>query len=166
MPRSWPLPATPSITGGLGAFLSVFLRLLQGALKAASLLEQRRLECLDSLSRVHKVLYSLAKGVSCSLPLTDPKHAPEACIPCRLAFASRQSWASHAARLHGYRRSGTLLAQGLTCFGCGTTYATSGRLRRHVNYSGGCRRAWGRFQPSDGPVAPHPQLPAGPRPSM
>ena len=33
------------------------------------------------------------------------------------------SWASHAARVHGYRAPGTRLARGRTCRGCGRIYA-------------------------------------------
>ena len=71
----------------------------------------------------------------------------EACIPCRRAFPNLLSWASHAARVHGYRAPGTRLARGRVCRGCGRTYATQHRLKRHLDHSDSCITHWGAFQP-------------------
>ena len=113
-----------------------FKRMLKGAAR----LERHRLECLDHLSSLHRALRDLAEG-ACLLPPTQEwDEAREACLLCRLAFTSRLSCASHAARLHGYRRAATMLATGTTCRGCGKVYSSQGRLRRHVNYSAPCRQ--------------------------
>ena len=71
-----------------------------------------------------------------------------ACLICRRAFSSLNSWASHAARLHGYRAHSTKLAQGQTCLACGKIFATPGRLKRHLDHASDCCRHWGAFQPT------------------
>ena len=67
----------------------------------------------------------------------------EACIACRRAFLTLPAWANHAARVHGFRAPGTRLAQGRTCKGCGRTYATQQRLKRHLDNSDACLLRWG-----------------------
>ena len=94
--------------------------------------------------------------------MSDADEAREACLLCRVAFSSRLSCASHAARVHGYRRAGTLLANGTTCQGCGKVYSNQGRLRRHINYSVACRQAWGGFCAVAEHEPPHPQKPPAP----
>ena len=113
----------------------------KGMLKGAARLERHRLECLDHLSSLHRALRDLAEGACLLPPTQDWDEAREACLLCRLACTSRLSWASHAARLHGYRWAATMLATGTTCRGCGKVYSSQGRLRRHVNYSAPCRQA-------------------------
>ena len=62
----------------------------------------------------------------------------EACLQCRLRFSSRQAWAAHAARSHGYRARHTHAGHGRTCLACGSRFATEGRLRKHLAWSSRC----------------------------
>ena len=83
----------------------------------------------------------------------------KACLICRKGFASRLAWASHAARLHQYRTVASQLARGCVCLGCGKTYASTGRLKRHLDASLSCQRTWGSFVPEDASATAHSQMP-------
>ena len=117
--------------------------------KRALSLDALRQRCLAALCRLHKQLTAL-HGVDLTeaegLALSD---AVEACPVCRLAFESRVAWAAHASRLHGYRIPATAIAAGRTCRACGKTYATPGRLHRHLQATPACCAGWGRFRLRD-----------------
>ena len=62
----------------------------------------------------------------------------EVCITRKRAFYNLPAWASHAARIHGYRAPSTRLTKGVTnrtCPSCGRVYATQMRLKRHLDNS-------------------------------
>ena len=127
--------------------------------KRALSLDALRQRCLAALCRLHKQLTAL-HGVDLTesegLALSD---AVEACPVCRLAFESRVAWAAHASRLHGYRIPATAVAAGRTCRACGKTYATPGRLHRHLQATPACCAGWGRFRIHGDEVSAHPQRP-------
>ena len=54
------------------------------------------------------------------------------CLQCSVAFETRQAWASHAARAHGYRAKHTLLAKGTKCQACMRQFASHAKFVRHL----------------------------------
>ena len=92
-----------------------------------------------------------------------PGHFEHACIPCGLAFASRQQWGSHACRCHQYKAAHTTLAKGRRCQACGTMFAAERRLRNHLRDSDVCRHAYsiGRIDAQVVMGDGHPQAPPG-----
>ncbi|CAE7190794.1 unnamed protein product, partial [Symbiodinium sp. CCMP2456] len=138
----------------------------RGWIKRASALESCRLAAYASLHACRRFF----AAYSDALPTpAGGIHYEEACLPCRLGFVDRVSWACHASRLHGYRTRATTLTAGTTqawCSGCGRLYANNARMRRHVFMTPTCQQKWGSFSldgpaPSAGihPLAPPLQLP-------
>ena len=75
----------------------------KGLIKKAVGLDVCRQRCLASLCGLHRQLanlqgQNLVQGASAELADLE-----EACPICRLAFGSRLAWASHVAKVHGYR---------------------------------------------------------------
>ena len=68
-------------------------------------------------------------------PLTECEHA---CLPCKLAFYTRQQWGAHAHRTHAYHSRAHRIAKGRTCGACGLQVASLGRLRTHLRLSPAC----------------------------
>ena len=68
-------------------------------------------------------------------PLAECAHA---CIPCKLAFHTRQQWGAHAHRVHSYHSRAHRIAKGRTCGACGLQVASPGRLRTHLRLSPAC----------------------------
>ena len=88
-------------------------------------LKATQLAALDSFSREAWDIHGAAR-VS---PLAACEHA---CLPCKLAFPTRQSWGAHAFRVHGYHSRAHAVAQGRTCQACGLVVATE------INYARTC----------------------------
>ena len=106
----------------------------RGWIKRASELDGCWATCRVAVElAIREVWSSSVKRVSASG--AEHEHA---CIPCKVAFASRQAWSAHAARCHGYRARYTVAATGRSCKGCGKTFATVRRLSRHLSHSSAC----------------------------
>ena len=73
-------------------------------------------------------------------PLAGIEACTHACLPCGLAFGSRQAWGAHAHRVHGYHHPAHRLAQGRRCRACGLLLATSAKLCLHLKHSPRCLR--------------------------
>ena len=71
----------------------------------------------------------------------DPVLFQHACLPCKRAFPTSQSWASHAALKHGFRTKHFALAEGRRCRACGATFSCNRRLRSHLGLSRICLQA-------------------------
>ena len=69
------------------------------------------------------------------VPAYDPSGLLHGCLLCNRAFASFQSWASHAAMKHGYRTRHHQLARGNRCQACGSLFSCLSRLRNHLSSS-------------------------------
>ena len=74
-------------------------------------------------------------------PTADPGLFQHACLICRRAFPTSQSWASHAALKHGFRTRHFLLAEGKRCRACGALFSCTRRLRNHLGLSQICLQA-------------------------
>ncbi|CAE6971274.1 unnamed protein product [Symbiodinium sp. KB8] len=74
-------------------------------------------------------------------PAADPGLFQHACLICRRAFPTSQSWASHAALKHGFRTRHFSLAEGKRCRACGATFSCTRRLRNHLGTSRICLQA-------------------------
>ena len=75
------------------------------------------------------------------------------CLPCGLAFASRQQWGAHAQKVHGYRNAATQHAIGRNCRACGSRSANRSRLRCHLLACARCLQfleAAGKATPESG----------------
>ncbi|OLP76767.1 hypothetical protein AK812_SmicGene43255, partial [Symbiodinium microadriaticum] len=72
---------------------------------------------------------------ACRLPISDCSHA---CLPCKLAFHTRQQWGAHAHRVHAYHSRAHKIAKGRQCGACGLQVASLGRLRTHLRLSPAC----------------------------
>ena len=135
--------------------------LFRGWVKRACALQMCVVRAMAAHVELHQQWARLAGSDQGSVEHPDVETCSEACLICRRAFSSLHSWASHAARLHGYRSHSTKLAQGQTCLACGKVFATPGRLKRHLDHASDCCRHWGAFQPT--PDADddnsHPQAP-------
>ena len=126
-------------------------------IKKAVSLEQHKHTVIAALDGLYRGLAVLSKGHTQSFCLSQCR---EVCIPCRRAFATRVSWSGHAARCHGYRSQAFLLGTGRTCEGCGKTYSSPGRLKRHLVTASLCRERWGAFVPAcEPPNQVHAQAP-------
>ena len=68
-------------------------------------------------------------------PIAECEHA---CIPCKLAFHTRQQWGAHAHRVHSYHSRAHRVAKGRKCGACGLQVASLGRLRTHLRLSPAC----------------------------
>ena len=86
---------------------------------------------LDTFGREHWA----AASATTVTPLEECEHA---CIPCQLAFHTRQQWGAHAHRVHSYHSRAHCIAQGRTCGACGLQVASLGRLRTHLRLSPAC----------------------------
>ena len=64
-----------------------------------------------------------------------------ACLLCKRAFETAQSWASHAALKHGYRTRQFHAAVGRRCQACGAVFSCRRRLRTHLGLSQICLQA-------------------------
>ena len=71
----------------------------------------------------------------------DPSLFQHACLLCKRAFPTSQSWASHAALKHGFRTKHFALAEGRRCRACGATFSCNRRLRNHLGLSRICIQA-------------------------
>ena len=131
----------------------------KGCLKRVCQLEVCRTSLIAALDGLHRGLCLLANGPDCA-PATTASGFTDLCIPCRKAFVSRKAWAGHAARVHGYRSRAYLLGRTPICLGCGCSFGTIGRLRRHLTVVPTCVGRWGSFTP-DGTneVSAHPLAP-------
>ena len=131
----------------------------KGLLRRACGLELQRVAILAALDGLHRGLLAASGPTSVEAATTVAVH-PEMCIPCRRAFVSRKAWAGHAARLHGYRSKAFLLGDTPVCRGCGRSYGSVGRLRRHLTVVPKCAASWGSFTPATGPAHEiHPLAP-------
>ena len=129
----------------------------KGMAKRAVLIEQQRHVVIAALDGLYRGLRAYSTGQQPSFQMSQCK---EACIPCRRAFGSRVSWSEHAARCHGYRSQAFLLGTGRTCEGCGKTYSSANRLKRHLITAAACREQWGSFVPAQpAPAQMHDQAP-------
>ena len=129
----------------------------KGLVKRAVLLEQHRHTVIAALDGLHRGLSAYGTG---NRPTFQLSQCQDVCIPCRKAFGSRVSWSGHAARCHGYRSQAFLLGVGKTCEGCGKTYSSPGRLKRHLVTAFRCRAEWGSFVPDQPPPeSTHEQAP-------
>ena len=138
--------------------------LFRAYVKRARGLELARTSGFAALQALRRVIVLLCQGPPMPAPRGGQAYS-DGCLPCRIAFPTRTSWACHASRVHGYRTTATLLAAGVsrpTCHACGKLYASKGRLQRHLQSSAACRVSWGGFVPVEG-GAPrgevHPQAP-------
>ncbi|CAE7271677.1 unnamed protein product [Symbiodinium sp. CCMP2456] len=68
---------------------------------------------------------------------TPVENCVHACLPCRIAFTSRQQWGAHAHRAHGYHSRAHLVASGRTCQACGQV-ASERKLRTHLRLGLAC----------------------------
>ena len=118
---------------------------------------------VDQCAADHAELYKVCRAhvdVQRMPPIEDDQRPHvEVCLICRKGFATRLAWASHAARLHGYRNAAAKLCHGSVCRGCGKVYANPGRLKRHVEHSAACRQQWWCFLPRDADATAHPRMP-------
>ncbi|OLP92674.1 hypothetical protein AK812_SmicGene25481 [Symbiodinium microadriaticum] len=134
----------------------------KGCLKRACLLETYRVTVVAALDGLHRGLSLLVFPPTLERAASSSAF-PELCLPCRRAFVSRKAWAGHAARMHGYRSRAFLLGKTPVCLGCGRSYGTIGRLRRHLAVVPACAAKWGSFTPAQqGDTLPHPLAPPAP----
>ncbi|CAE7611352.1 unnamed protein product, partial [Symbiodinium sp. CCMP2456] len=75
------------------------------------------------------------RAVSRPTAISQCEHA---CLPCRIAFRTRQQWGAHAHRAHNYHSRAHLVARGRTCQACGLQVSSEGRLRTHLRLSPMC----------------------------
>ena len=125
--------------------------------------------CRNAVIAAYAGLYRALRALSpspISEPIGDTASAAEICIPCRRKFCSRRAWAGHAARVHGYRSHAHLVANSPFCEGCGRTYGSVGRLRRHLVHSTPCLQNWGTWtcptSQATKHLQTHPQAPPMP----
>ena len=139
----------------------------KGLVKRVCQLDSRRTSFLAALDGLYRGL-RLLSGVPDILPAPAAGTYEHMCLPCKRAFSSKVAWSGHAARLHGYRSTAYLLGEGCLCQGCGKSFSSPGRLRRHLTSVPACTVLWGSFEPTEGcrryktahPQAP-PQVEAG-----
>ena len=134
----------------------------KGCLKRACQLEMCRNVIAAALDGLHRGLRLLALPQACEQAPSSSSFT-ELCLPCRRAFVSRKARAGHAARMHGYRSRAFLLGRTPVCLGCGRSYGTIGRLRRHLTVVPACTSNWGSFTPAHRQDTPsHPLAPPAP----
>ena len=130
----------------------------------------KRAECWHLLANVQRAsLDEFCRDVwpaRTSAPSSPLESCAHACLPCRVAFVSRQRWGAHAHRVHAYHSRAHTVATGRRCQACGLTVANAARLRTHLRMSLACVQ---RIEASDGPLpftadcsTGHSQAPAHP----
>ena len=138
---------------------------IQGACQAG--LPARLLQ--DLLHRCpRRAILRLLSGDPAVEPLPHAGTYEHMCLPCRRAFSSKVAWSGHAARLHGYRSTAYLLGDGCLCKGCGKSFSSPGRLRRHLTSVPACTQHWGAFELLEGCAklkTAHPQAPPNLKPA-
>ena len=131
----------------------------KGCLKRVCRLEGCRISLIAALDGLYRGLHLLSSGMPCPATTSSDAYS-DMCIPCRKAFSSRKAWAGHAARVHGYRSRAFLLGRTPLCHGCGRSFGTIGRLRRHLTVVPDCASRWGSFIPTTSHAASmHPLAP-------
>ena len=133
----------------------------KGLVKRVSQLDSRRISFLAALDGLYRGL-RLLSGAPDILPAPAEGTYEHMCLPCKRAFRSKVAWSGHAARLHGYRSTAYLLDEGCLCQGCGKSFSSPGRLRRHLTSVPACTVLWGSFEPTEGCrryKTAHPQAP-------
>ena len=102
----------------------------------------KRAECWHMLANVQQASFEEFyrevwpdRAPAASSPLESCVHA---CLPCRIAFVSRQRWGAHAHRAHAYHSRAHTVASGRRCQACGLIVATAARLRTHLRMSLPC----------------------------
>ena len=135
--------------------------LFKGWVKRAEALQHLATCAIAKHIELYQLLTSIVAPARDEAAVPQLETCTEACVACRRAFPTLLSWASHAARVHGYRTIATRVAAGRTCRGCGRTYATQHRLKRHLDNSDVCIRRWGAFCPAaeETAVSGHMQAP-------
>ncbi|CAE7745718.1 unnamed protein product, partial [Symbiodinium sp. CCMP2456] len=89
-----------------------------------------------------------------------------ACLQCKIAFRTRQSWGAHAHRRHSYHHPAHDIAQGRRCQACGLLVANVNKLRLHLKHTPLCLQRL--LDPGDALLFPtelsqaHAQAPAEP----
>ena len=106
----------------------------RGILKRAEAWHLLRISILAQLENFGREHWTAAAAASAT-PLEECTHA---CIPCKLAFHTRQQWGAHAHRVHAYHSRAHRIAKGRTCGACGLQVASLGRLRTHLRLSPAC----------------------------
>ena len=124
----------------------------KGLVKRACKLDSCRVAFIAALDGLHRALLALS-GIPVVRQSVQPRVYEHMCLPCKRAFASKVAWAGHSARLHGYRSTAYLLGEGCLCRGCGKSFSSTGRLRRHLTSVPTCVVSWGAFEPEDESVA-------------
>ena len=124
----------------------------KGLVKRACKLDSCRVAFIAALDGLHRGLLALS-GIPVARQSVQPRVYEHMCLPCKRAFASKVAWAGHSARLHGYRSTAYLLGEGCLCRGCGKSFSSTGRLRRHLTSVPTCVTSWGAFEPADESVA-------------
>ena len=131
----------------------------KGLCKRAKLLTVHQHSTIAALDGLHRALRRICHP---SQPDPAPVDAHrELCLPCRRSFPTRVSWAGHAARMHNYRSWAFMLPSDTVCRSCGKSFASIGRLRRHLTAAPKCLAEWGTFQPA-GSMRRVPQHPLAP----
>ena len=97
--------------------------------------------CLDSCQVAAELAVRNVWSVKQSFSYPCDGSELHACIPCGVAFDTRQSWGAHASRKHGYRARHCRVSRGRSCVGCGKIFASEGRLRRHLAHMSQCLAA-------------------------
>ena len=108
----------------------------KGILKRASAWHVGRLGAQACFQRFERSIWSAMPAPTAAVELAE-----HACLLCGIAFFDFQSWASHSARVHGYRSRARRFATGLRCQACGALFATVARYRCHLQSHPVCCRA-------------------------
>ena len=118
----------------------------KGLCKRAKMLTVHQHTTVAALDGLHRALRRICHPPqSTSAPAIAHR---ELCLPCRRSFPTRVSWAGHAARMHNYRSWAITLPSDTVCRTCGKSFASIGRLRRHLTAAPKCLAEWGTFLPS------------------
>ena len=120
----------------------------EGWIKRACALQMCVIHAMAAHVELHQKWMCIASPSRGEEAQPDVQDCGAACLICKRAFSSLTSWASHAARLHGYRAHSTRLAKSKTCLAFGRVFATPGRFKRHPDHAEACRASWGSFLPA------------------
>ena len=144
------MPSPLDDWGAWAALITERSRKWKGWLERAAELQLRRLQLRSCLERMQRTVWE-SDG---DTPLESLAELAHCCLSCKKAFATKQAWAAHAAKAHGYRALHTRLAVGTQCQACGRKFATHPKFVKHLQALPKCMAVIVRLE-QEGRLVPH-----------